>query len=217
MIISPSLLAANFLSLKDEIEIFKDSKDLWLHLDIMDGHFVPNLTFGHAIVSMISKATSLPLDVHLMVSNPLFYIKTFKDYNIHNLTFHVEATDYPKQILETAKKIYPSVGISLKPNTHQHILDHALLDLLDLVLVMSVQPGFGGQQFMEGSLEKVLHFSHYKKKHDLTYQIQVDGGISSKNASNLLRNGAHNLVVGSYLFNNSPQNYLKKIKELINN
>jgi len=213
-IISPSLLACDFLNIEKEIKSFPNQKNFWFHLDIMDGHFVPNLTFGHPIIKKISSISDYPLDAHLMVNNPEFYLETLKSYKIHNFTFHIEAIDNPLSLIQKAKEIFPSVGISLKPNTPVNCLTDEILKCLDLILVMSVEPGFGGQKFQESSLEKVQFFNDLRTKNQFNYMIQVDGGINQQNASMLVQKGANNLVAGSYIFKNPREDYPVKVDSL---
>ncbi len=213
-IISPSLLACDFLNIEKEIKSFPNQKDLWFHLDIMDGHFVPNLTFGHPIIEKISKVSDYPLDAHLMVNNPEFYIETFKGFNLHNFTFHFEAAKDTSYLIEKAKENFPSVGISLKPNSTVSYLTDDILKSLDLILLMSVEPGFGGQKFMEDSFEKVKFFNDLKTKKGFNYMIQVDGGINQQNAPLLIQKGANNLVAGSYIFKNPREDYPAKVASL---
>ena len=213
-IISPSLLACDFLNIEKEIKSFPNQKDLWFHLDIMDGHFVPNLTFGHPIIEKICKVSDYPLDAHLMVNNPEFYIETFKGFNLHNVTFHFEAAKDTSYLIEKAKENFPSVGISLKPNSPVGYLTDDILKSLDLILIMSVEPGFGGQKFMEDSFEKVKFFNDLKTKKGFNYMIQVDGGINQQNAPLLIQKGANNLVAGSYIFKNQREDYPAKVASL---
>ena len=145
MIISPSVLASDFLNLKSEIKKLNELENIWLHLDIMDGHFVPNLTFGHEIIKKICNLSDNPCDAHFMVTNPEFYIETLDNSGVHNFTFHLEAVSNPLDIISKAKKVFPSVGISIKPNTPVTDLTEHILNKVDLVLVMSVEPGFGGK------------------------------------------------------------------------
>ncbi|MBG08754.1 MAG: ribulose-phosphate 3-epimerase [Halobacteriovoraceae bacterium] len=213
-IISPSLLACDFLNIEEEIKSFPNQKDLWFHLDIMDGHFVPNLTFGHPVIEKISKVSDYPLDAHLMVNNPEFYINTFKNFNLHNFTFHFEAAEDSKYIISKAKDNFPSVGISLKPNSPVSCLKDDILKNLDLILIMSVEPGFGGQKFLQDSLEKVQFFNELKIQKGFNYMIQVDGGINQENAPLLIEKGANNLVAGSYIFKNPKKDYPAKVASL---
>ncbi|OUR92916.1 ribulose-phosphate 3-epimerase [Halobacteriovorax marinus] len=214
--ISPSLLACDFLNIESELKAFEGFTDLWFHLDIMDSHFVPNLTFGHPIVNLISKKTSIPLDAHFMVTNPEFYIETFKDYNIHNFTFHYEACENPMELILEAKKIYPSVGLSIKPGTDVSVLTDEILKELDLVLIMSVEPGFGGQSFIESTYDKVEYLNNKKSELKKKFVIQIDGGVKDINSKQLISAGADNLVAGSYVFKDGPSTYKSKVESLRN-
>ena len=215
-IISPSLLSCDFLNIETELNHFTEAKGIWFHLDIMDGHFVPNTTFGHPIIKLISKKTSQLLDAHFMVSNPEFYIETLKDYGIHNFTFHIEASDHSLELIKLAKKYYPSVGISIKPGTEFSKLSHDLLSEIDLLLVMSVEPGFGGQSFIENTYNKLNQITAAKKEFGYSFDVQVDGGVSSNNCKKLIEHGCNNLVAGSYIFKEGPSTYLTKIDSLRN-
>lgn len=206
-IISPSLLACDFLNIEEELLAFKDLKDIWFHLDIMDGHFVPNLTFGHPIIEQILKKAPQKCDAHFMVTNPDFYATTLKDYGIHNFTFHHEALLDSLTFARELKKDYPSVGISIKPGTPTHQLSDDILKAVDLVLVMSVEPGFGGQSFMPSAYDKIRELKLRRDGLEAHFQIQVDGGVSDKNAQLLREAGADNLVAGSYIFKNKKENY----------
>lgn len=214
IVISPSLLACDFLNIEKELRAFDNFKDFWFHLDIMDGHFVPNLTFGHPIIEMISKKTTQKLDAHFMVTNPEFYIDTLKHLPLHNFTFHFEADANPEHLVKKAKEHFPSVGVSIKPRTPPSVLSDSLLKIVDLVLVMSVEPGFGGQSFMEASYDKIAALEERRKKLGLNFAIQVDGGVSDKNASKLIAHGATNLVAGSYVFKEGPAKYFEKVESL---
>lgn len=214
MIISPSLLACDFLNIESELKSLDEISNLWLHLDIMDGHFVPNLTFGHPIVEMISKKTKIPLDAHFMVTNPEFYLETFKNYNIHNFTFHIEATSNPLALIKEAKMTYKSVGVSIKPKTSLQTLSDDILAAIDLVLVMTVEPGFGGQKFMHDCVSKISALKKIKHDRNLSFSIQVDGGINNDTASVCRTAGADNLVAGSYIFSKKSLEYKKVIDSL---
>jgi ribulose-phosphate 3-epimerase len=212
--ISPSLLSADFMNLQNEIEQFKDIDNIWLHLDIMDGHFVPNMTFGIPIIKQISKITNIPLDAHLMVTNPNFHIIELKDFGIHNITFHLEAENEPMKLVELAKEHFPSVGISIRPNTAVKEIGLDLLSHIDLVLVMSVEPGFGGQSFMPNSLDKVRELVALREKHSLSFKIQIDGGINDQTGKQAVEAGVDNMVAGSYVFKEGPTTYKTKINSL---
>ena len=214
VVISPSLLSCDFLNIEKEIKVFENVKDFWFHLDIMDGHFVPNLTFGHPLVSLLSKKTSQKLDAHFMVTNPKFYIDTFKDYNIHNFTFHVEACENVLGLIKEAKKFYPSVGLSLKPSTSLSTITDEMFKAIDLLLVMSVEPGFSGQSFNENTYDRLKAVSEIQKRLKTNFMIQVDGGVSDKNAKKLIEFGANNLVSGSYIFKHGPSKFLEMVETL---
>jgi len=213
-IISPSILSCDFLNIEKEINCFKSFKDIWLHLDVMDGNFVPNLTFGHEVISRISKMTSIPLDAHCMVSNPAFFEESFRNYNLKNFTFHYEAADNAMELIHEAKKHYPMVGISIKPKTETTVLTDEILKTVDLVLVMSVEPGFGGQSFMENSYQKIKDLKNRRDQLKTQFQIQVDGGVSDKNSAKLFESGADNLVAGSFVFKPGPDKYENQINLL---
>lgn len=212
--ISPSLLACDFLNIEKELAAFENFNNTWFHLDIMDGHFVPNLTFGHPIIELIAKKTKIPLDAHFMVTNPDFYGETLKNVGLHNFTFHYESVLNSMEIIADLKTKYKSVGISIKPNTPVHKLSDDILKMVDLVLVMSVEPGFGGQSFMPIAFDKITELKSRREKLNAHFQIQVDGGVNDKNAKELVAAGADNLVAGSYVFKHGPSKYLEQIESL---
>ena len=213
-IISPSLLACDFLNIESELAAFNGIDNIWFHLDIMDGHFVPNLTFGHPVIELIVKKTLHKCDAHFMVTNPEFYAETLKSYGIHNFTFHYESTLTPLEFIKDLKKLYPSVGISIKPGTSIENLSDEILKEVNLVLVMSVEPGFGGQSFMPSAYDKIRLLKSKRNRLRATFSIQVDGGVSNINAKDLISAGADNLVAGSYIFKNAKQDYKKAIESL---
>ena len=213
-IISPSLLACDFLNIEPELMAFTGVPDMWFHLDIMDGHFVPNLTFGHPIIELITKKAPHKCDAHFMVTNPEFHGETLKNSGLHNFTFHVEAVMDSLSLIHDLKKNYPSVGISIKPNTPTHKLSDEILKACDLVLVMSVEPGFGGQSFMPSAYDKIRELKSRRQSLGAHFQIQVDGGVTDKNAKELIQAGADNLVAGSYVFKTTKDNYKNKIESL---
>lgn len=216
-VISPSILSCDFLNIQKDLSHFNEVENLWFHLDIMDGHFVPNLTIGHPVIKLLSKITNQKLDAHLMVTNPDFYLNTFKDFNLHNFTFHFEATKSTEEVLgliSKYRKDYPSLGISIKPNTKVEDVPLEVLKKIDLLLVMSVEPGFGGQSFIEGTWDKLEKISQLKKENSLTFEVQIDGGVNGKNSHKLIEKGATNLVAGSYIFKAGPENYLTQIESL---
>ena len=212
--ISPSILAANFLKLEQEIIPFKECSDLWFHIDIMDGHYVPNLTFGKVVLENIKNITSHKLDAHFMVSNPEDYIDTYKDIGLHNFSFHWEAVTHHDSLISRIKDVYPSVGIALNPGTSADVIPDYLLEKIDLILIMSVNPGFGGQSFIKSSIDKIKYFQDKKIQNNYNYSIQVDGGVTDKNSNKLIKAGATNLVAGSYIYKSND--YLSAVESLRN-
>lgn len=213
-IVSPSLLACDFLNIESELASFNSIPNLWFHLDIMDGHFVPNLTFGHPIIELITKKSTHQCDAHFMVTNPEFYADTLKHSGLHNFTFHIEATKDSLGLIKKLKSDYASVGISIKPGTPTSKLSDDILHAVDLVLVMSVEPGFGGQSFMPSAYEKIRELKSRRTELKTKFQIQVDGGVSDINAKLLIESGADNLVAGSSIFKNSNDRYRLAVESL---
>lgn len=201
MILAPSLLAANFLNLSKDCQILKDHGIQWLHYDVMDGHFVPNHSFGVDILKQIKQNFDFIYDVHLMVSNPRTFIEYFSKV-ADVLTIHIEACESTEEAIELIGIIQNhgiKAGICIKPKTDVTAIE-PLLNIVDLVLVMSVEPGFGGQCFMDEMLNKVTLLKSIKEKHGYHYMIQIDGGINKETAERSRLAGVENLVVGSYLF-----------------
>ncbi len=200
VIISPSILSADFVNLERDIKLVEEAGADWLHIDVMDGHFVPNITIGVPVVKAIKKITSLPLDVHLMIENPEKYIDAFRDAGADIITFHYEAA-YDK-VMDIAAKIRSSgakAGLSIKPKTSaQEIFD--FLPYFDLILVMTVEPGFGGQSFMHGCAQKITEIKQQASE-DLI--IQVDGGINNVTGHVCTSLGANSLVAGNYIYGHS--------------
>lgn len=203
MIISPSLLSANFSQLGQEIADIEKTEAKWLHYDVMDGHFVPNISFGYSILKDVRKVTDLVLDVHLMISDPLFYLDEFIKAGADYITFHLEAYQdmaKTKQTIQKIKEAHLKAGISIKPNTDvEDVLP--LLETLDMVLVMSVEPGFGGQSFMESCLPKIKLLKEYISQNHLDCLVEVDGGINAQTAKLVKEAGVDVMVAGSYIFN----------------
>ena len=209
--IAPSLLSADFTCLKDEINKIETAQ--WIHYDVMDGHFVPNISFGHSILNDVSKITDMYLDVHLMISEPAKYIDNFIASKASLIVFHYEAVvkEEVDNLIDYIKNQNVDVGISIKPDTPvEEILP--FLSKLDLVLVMSVEPGFGGQEFNPIALDKISTLAKLKKDHQYHYLIEVDGGINEITAKQCSQAGADVLVSGSYIFNSDD--YAKAIESL---
>lgn len=214
-IVSPSLLACDFLNIENELRSFENIENIWFHLDIMDGHFVPNLTFGAPIIKMIANKTRHFLDAHLMVTNPEFHIELLKDHGISNFTFHYEATSSHLDTIKKAKKHFPSVGVSVRPNTKINELSDDILKNVDLILIMSVEPGFGGQRFIENTFLKIEQLKARAEKINPKLIIQVDGGVNEENAKQLRKAGANNLVAGSYIFKADAKDYQNQLNKLL--
>ena len=212
--IAPSILSADFSSLYDEIKFLKDDGATYLHFDVMDGHFVNNISFGSYVLSCISKKVDLIKDVHLMITDPEKYYLDFVKAGADLITFHYEAIK-ENEIERFIKKIKESnvrVGISIKPNTDVKKLD-PYLSILDLILIMSVEPGFGGQKFMENSLNKIEYLENKRKENNFLYKIEVDGGINDLTAPLVIKSGADILVSGSYIFKSKDRkNAIKLLK-----
>ena len=202
MIIAPSLLAMDLTLLNQQIEEVEATPAKWLHLDVMDGHFVPNLSFGPDFVRQIRKTTSLFLDVHIMVTNPEFFAPIFIEAGADLITFHVEASQDIKALIRMIKQKGRKVGISLKPQTSVESIFPYLMDV-DLVLVMSVEPGFGGQSFMKDSLGKIQTIRKEMVRVGSKAILEVDGGINDVTAKQCTEAGADALVAGSYIFKNN--------------
>jgi len=213
--IAPSILACDFLNIESEIKALENIPNLWLHLDIMDGHFVPNLTFGHPIIEKICKSTKIKCDAHFMVTNPEFHFETLKRSGIYNFTFHHEATTQSLMLIKKIKEHYPSAGISIKPNTEVAELSDEVLSQVDLVLVMSVEPGFGGQSFMPSAFDKIKLLKSRRQCLNAHFKIQVDGGVTDQNSKDLILCGADNLVAGSFIFKVSKDQYSSQISKLL--
>ncbi len=202
--IFPSLLSADFLNLKQEmIELERAGVDA-LHFDVMDGQFVPNISIGFPILEAVRSATSLPIDVHLMINNPEQYIDTFIDKGANKLSVHYEATPHIHRIVQRIKNRGIEAGVVINPGTPISALD-TLLDEVDYVLIMSVNPGFGGQKFIPSSLRKIAQLKEQRNQRELDFKIEVDGGVNAETATQVIEAGADWLVAGSYFFN--QQNY----------
>ncbi|HTR80707.1 MAG TPA: ribulose-phosphate 3-epimerase [Bacteroidota bacterium] len=199
VLIAPSILAANFGDLGDQIATAEKAGADYIHLDIMDGHFVPNISFGSSVVKTVRGLTRLPLDTHLMIENPDLYLEEFQRAGATNLTVHVEACRHLQRTVSAIRQLGMKPGVSLNPATPLGTLEDILPEV-DNVLLMSVNPGFGGQQFLRHSLERIRHLRDILKKRKLHALIEVDGGIDTTNASEIINAGADVLVVGTAVF-----------------
>lgn len=208
IIIAPSLLAADFSKLKEEVKAIENTKAKWLHLDVMDGNFVPNISFGADIVKAIRKDSNLYFDAHLMIENPEWYIDTMADAGVQSISIHVEATKHLDRELQLIKARGLKAGVAINPATDIAFLDN-IYEKLDLILVMTVNPGFGGQKFLNQMIEKIRKVRN-KFPH---IDIQVDGGINNETAKLVIEAGANILVAGSYVFSG---NYSEKVNSLLN-
>lgn len=197
--IAPSILAADFANLQKEVELLNASAADYIHVDIMDGVFVPNISFGLPVTAAIHKHATKPLDVHLMIVNPQQYLEAFVKAGAAVLTVHVEACTHLHRTLQEIKKLGAKAGVALNPHTPIEQLGD-VLEEVDLVCIMSVNPGFGGQQFIEHSYAKVSNLKEMLLKRGVATKIEVDGGVTDKNAQRLIDAGADILVAGSYLF-----------------
>lgn len=199
VIIAPSLLSADFLNLEKDIRMLNESEADWLHLDVMDGRFVPNITFGMPIVKQMKKVARKPLDVHLMIVEPEKYLEGFCDAGADILTVHEEACIHLHRTIMRIKELGMKAGVSLNPHTPVATLQDILTEI-DLVLLMSVNPGFGGQSFIENTYEKIRRLRKMAEDQKTSLIIEIDGGVTDKNAQKLVDAGADALVAGSFVF-----------------
>jgi len=213
--IAPSILAADFLNIENSVNMITEAGADLIHVDIMDGHFVPNLTFGPQLVSALKKKTSLPIDVHLMVANPHDVLPLFSEAGADWLSIHPETSIHLHKDITFIKELGKKAGIALNPATPLQVMNDIIHEL-DYVLIMSVNPGFGGQGFIEHSREKIRRLKKYLEKQNLDIPIEIDGGVTLENMELLLQDGVSMFVSGSGIFKQEdPQNVLKKMKDLI--
>lgn len=213
-LISPSLLSANFLKLGEEVEMLNQSQADWIHIDVMDGVFVPNISYGLPILSQVHTVAQKPLDVHLMIVQPERYVEEFYKAGASLLTVHWEACTHLHRTLQHIKSLGMKAGVALNPHTPVCLLEDILQDT-DVVLIMSVNPGFGGQSFIENSLIKIQRLKKLIETTGSRTLIEVDGGVNLKTGKKLLEAGADMLVAGSFVFHSeNPRNTIKELKEL---
>lgn len=210
-IIAPSLLASDFANLQRDIEMVNQSEADWFHLDIMDGVFVPNISFGMPVVKAIAKHAKKTLDMHLMIIDPDRYIKTFADLGVHNLTVHYEACPHLHRTLQAIKAEGMKAGVAMNPHTSIHLLEDIIQEV-DIVNLMSVNPGFGGQSFIEHTYKKVADLKNLIEQKNSNALIEIDGGVNATNAKKLVDTGVDVLVAGNFVF--SSENPIQTIKDL---
>lgn len=213
-IIAPSILAADFANLQQEVEMLNASEADWIHVDIMDGVFVPNISFGIPVTEAINKHAKKPLDVHLMIEKPENYVEAFKNAGAETITVHYEACPHLHRNIQQIKDLGCKAGVAINPHTNIALLEDTIMDI-DLVCLMSVNPGFGGQKFIENTFDKVIALKDMIEEVGATTLIEIDGGVNQDNAAALIEAGADVLVAGSFVFKSSnPADTISKLKNV---
>lgn len=211
-IIAPSLLACNFLRLEDECKMVNESEADWFHLDVMDGRFVPNISFGLPVIEQVSKVAKKPCDVHLMILEPERYAEAFKKAGANHLTVHIEACRHLHRNIQQIKSLDLKAGVAVNPHTPIDLLQDILGDI-DIVLLMSVNPGFGGQSFIPNTLNKIRELRTIIDQNKLDVKIEIDGGVTVENAKDILNAGADVLVAGNTIFaSKDPKETIRQLK-----
>ena len=215
-LIAPSILAADFGNLEKDCKMINKSNADWFHIDIMDGVFVPNISFGMPVLASINKYATKPLDVHLMIVDPDRYIKTFSDLNAEILTVHFEVCNHLHRSIQEIKNNGMKAGVALNPHTPVNVLD-SIIDEIDLVCIMSVNPGFGGQKFIKNTFAKISELKKLIELKKSSAIIEIDGGVTDQNAKELIKAGADVLVAGSFIFKSiSPLDIISNLKSITN-
>ncbi len=212
-IIAPSILSADFANLQRDVEMINDSEADWFHVDVMDGMFVPNISFGFPVIKAIAKHAKKPLDVHLMIADPDRYLQAFKEAGATILTVHVEACNHLHRTIQAIKSLGMQAGVAINPHSSIHLLESIIEDI-DLVCLMSVNPGFGGQKFIENTYHKCSHLKQMINSKKSNAKIEIDGGVDLNNAPKLLSFGADVLVAGNTVFASAnPSETISKLKK----
>jgi len=213
-IIAPSILAADFANLQREVSMINESQEDWIHVDVMDGVFIPNISFGIPVIKSIKKHAKKPLDVHLMIVQPERYIETFREAGADLLSVHIEASTHLHRTIQQIKSAGMKAGVAINPHTTVSQLKDILADI-DLVCMMSVNPGFGGQKFIKNTYQKVNELKQLISETKSSALIEIDGGVNQENAKPLLDAGANVLVAGNFVFSSSdPKSVIQKLKEI---
>ncbi|GIL24735.1 MAG: ribulose-phosphate 3-epimerase [Bacteroidota bacterium] len=216
-LIAPSILAADFANLQADVTMINDSMADWIHVDVMDGVFVPNISFGMPVIKAIKKHAKKPLDVHLMIVQPERYLQAFKEVGADILTVHLEASTHLHRTIQEIKALGMKAGVAINPHKSVSLLKDIVADI-DLICLMSVNPGFGGQKFIENTYAKTSELAALLKATNSKAKIEIDGGVNQENAPNLIASGAHVLVAGNFVFTAArPKEVIQQLKSLPDN